>query len=51
VFIVLGITNGTFSEVISGELREGGEVIIEEALNKKVQSQTGASPFMGGMRK
>ena len=51
VFIVLGITNGTFSEVISGELREGGEVIIEETLNKKVQSQTGAPPFMGGVRK
>jgi len=51
VFIVLGITDGTNSEVISGELREGGEVIIEEALNKKVQSQTGAPPFMGGMRK
>jgi HlyD family secretion protein len=53
VFIVLGITDGTFSEVVSGELREGAEVIVEETSNKRAQSQTGGLPFMGGggMRK
>jgi HlyD family secretion protein len=51
VFIVLGITDGTYSEVISGGLQEGGEVIVEETSNKKVQKPTGAPPFMGGPRK
>jgi HlyD family secretion protein len=49
VSIVLGITDGTFSEVMSGDLKEGGEVIVEEALGKKTQSQTGASPLMRGL--
>jgi HlyD family secretion protein len=51
VFIVLGITDGTYSEVISGGLQEGGEVIVEENSNKKAQKPTGAPPFMGGPRK
>jgi HlyD family secretion protein len=49
--ITLGITDGTSSEVIGGNLQEGGEVIIEQASNKKAQSQTGAPPFMPRMRK
>jgi HlyD family secretion protein len=49
VSIILGITDGTFSEVMSGELREGGEVIVEEVSGKKTQSQTGASPLMRGI--
>ncbi len=49
VSIVLGITDGTFSEVIKGDLREGEEVIVEEVSGKKTQSQTGASPFMRGI--
>ena len=49
VSIVLGITDGTFSEVMSGDLREGGEVIVEETSGKKTQSQTGAPPVMRGI--
>ncbi len=47
VSIVLGITDGTFSEVMSGDLREGGEVIVEETSGKKASAQSSASsPFM-----
>ena len=50
VSIFLGITNGTFSEVVAGDLREGMEVIVEETSGKKGQSQSGsAPPFMRGM--
>jgi len=48
--IVLGITDGTFSEVISGDLQEGGEVIVEETSGKKTQGGS-ASPFGRGMGK
>jgi len=51
VSITLGITDGTSSEVIGGNLQEGGEVIIEQTSDKKAQSQTGTSPFMPRMRK
>jgi HlyD family secretion protein len=51
VSITLGITDGTSSEVIGGNLQEGAEVIIEGSSDKKGQSQTGASPFMPRMRK
>jgi HlyD family secretion protein len=51
VSIVLGITDGTSSEVVGGNLQEGGEVIVEETSNKKAQNQTGTSPFMPRMRK
>jgi HlyD family secretion protein len=51
VSVVLGITDGTFSEVIAGDLREGTEVIVEETVAKKAQSQTGSSPpSMRGIR-
>jgi HlyD family secretion protein len=47
ISIVVGITDGTFSEVISGDLKEAMEVIVEENLSKK---QSGpASPFGRGM--
>jgi HlyD family secretion protein len=49
VSIVLGITDGTFSEVMSGNLKEGGEVIVEETSTKKTQSQAGAPPLMRGI--
>ncbi len=51
--IILGITDGTFSEVVSGDLKEGTELIVEEASNnKKAQStNTGRLPFMPGPRK
>ena len=42
--VVLGITDGTFSEVISGDLREGTGVIVEETSTKKSQSSS-PSPF------
>ncbi len=51
VSIPLGITDGTFSEVIGGNLQEGGEVIVEQTSNKKAPSQTGTVPFMPRMRK
>ncbi|OGP91601.1 MAG: hypothetical protein A2156_06530 [Deltaproteobacteria bacterium RBG_16_48_10] len=51
VSITLGITDGTSSEVIGGNLKEGGEVIVEETSNKKAQGQTGTAPFMPRMRK
>ena len=40
VTIVLGITNGTYSEVVSGDLQEGTEVIVEETSAKKSQRQS-----------
>jgi len=49
--VVLGISNGTFSEVVSGDLREGTEVIVEGTSNKKAGSQSGpAGPSMRGFR-
>jgi HlyD family secretion protein len=48
VSIVVGITDGTFSEVMSGDLKEAVGVIVEENLNKKAQSGP-ASPFGRGM--
>ena len=51
VSIVLGITDGTLSEVVSGDLKEGAELIVEETSKKKTQA-TNASrpPFMPGPR-
>jgi hypothetical protein len=45
--IALGITNGTFSEVLAGDLEEGKELIVEETSKKKGQSQGTPSPFTG----
>jgi HlyD family secretion protein len=51
ITIVLGITNGTFSEVISGDLKEGTEVIVEGTSNKKGESPSGSrGPSMRGFR-
>ena len=47
--VVLGITDGTFSEVISGDLKEGMEVIVEAQAKKA--SQGPPSPFGRGVRK
>ena len=50
VSISLGITDGTFSEVMSGDLREGGEVIVEQTSGKKGSAQSNAPPpVMRGM--
>jgi len=52
VSIVLGITDGTFSEVVAGDLREGMEVIVEETGNKKGPSRgTTSPPFTRGLGK
>jgi HlyD family secretion protein len=44
VSIILGITDGTFSEVVSGDLREGMEIIVEETSDKKGQGQSSSAP-------
>ena len=52
VSIILGITDGTFSEVVSGDLKEGAELIVEETSNKKTQAtRAGSLPFMPGPRR
>jgi len=51
ISIVLGITDGTFSEVSAGGLKEGMEIIIEEISNKKGTTQSSAPPFMGAPRR
>ena len=43
VSIFLGITNGTFSEVAGGDLKEGTEVIVEEISKKKGSTQGSSS--------
>jgi HlyD family secretion protein len=48
--VVLGITDGTFSEVISGDLQEGMGIIVEETSTKKGQGSS-PLPFGGGMRR
>jgi len=45
--IALGITNGTFSEGLAGDLKEGKELIVEETSKKKGQNQGTPSPFTG----
>jgi HlyD family secretion protein len=49
VAIVLGITNGTYSEVVSGDLQEGTEVIVEETSGKKGQAQSSAPSLSRGL--
>jgi HlyD family secretion protein len=49
VSIVVGITNGTYSEVVSGDLQEGTEVIIEETSGKSAQGQSTSSSFSRGL--
>jgi len=47
--IVLGITDGTFSEVVSGDLKEGANLIVEEMSKKKAQTtNTNRPPFFPG---
>jgi HlyD family secretion protein len=47
--IVLGITNGAFSEVVSGDIKEGTEVIVEEISGKKGRTQSATQPFTRGL--
>ena len=46
--LVLGITNGTFSEVILGDLKEGTQVIVGEMTGGNTQNRGTPSPLMGG---
>jgi HlyD family secretion protein len=49
--ILLGITDGTFSEVVSGDLKEGAELIVEETSKKKTQTTNATRPpFFPGPR-
>ena len=50
VSIIIGITNGTFSEVAGGDLQEGTEIIVEETSNKKSGQSGSASPSLRGFR-
>ena len=45
VLLVLGITDGTFSEVVSGDLKEGTEIIVEDT-SKQKKAQGGSPPLM-----
>jgi HlyD family secretion protein len=49
VEIMLGITDGTFTEVVSGNLQEGTEVVVEEIVNRKSRPSTPA-PSTRGLR-
>jgi len=54
VSVVIGITDGTFSEIISGDLGEGTEVIVGESGKNNQANRGTPSPFgggPGGMRK
>ena len=54
VSVVLGITDGAFSEIISGDLGEGTDVIVGEATKNNEPNRGTPSPFgggPGGMRK
>jgi len=46
--VVLGITNGSQTEILSGDLQEGAEVIVEENSGKKSQAAA-SSPFGRGV--
>jgi HlyD family secretion protein len=51
VQIVIGVTDGTFSEVMTGDLRDGSEVIVEEISNKKGTAKTATPmPLTRGLR-
>jgi len=47
--IVVGISDGTFSEVVGGNLREGMEAIVEDMSRKKGQGSGASPPVMRGM--
>jgi len=49
VEITVGITDGTFSEVVTGNLQEGTEVVVEEMMNKKGRPST-PTPSTKGLR-
>jgi HlyD family secretion protein len=54
VSVIIGITDGTFSEIVSGDLTEGTDVIVGEATKNSQANRGTPSPFggrPGGIRK
>ncbi len=49
VEVMVGITDGTFSELVTGNLQEGSEVVVEEILSKKGRPSAPA-PSIKGLR-
>jgi HlyD family secretion protein len=50
VTVQLGITDGSYSEVVDGDLKEEMQVIVEDLTKKKSQGQSGPpSPFGRGV--
>jgi HlyD family secretion protein len=49
VEIMVGVTDGTFSELVKGNLQEGAEVVVEEIATKKARSSA-TVPFTKGLR-
>jgi HlyD family secretion protein len=49
VEIMVGITDGTFSELVKGNLQEGAEVVVEEIVNRKAR-QSIPAPSTKGLR-
>jgi len=45
VNIVPGISDGTYTEIVSGELKEGQQIIVESLKKNKTQSSTGPRMF------
>ncbi len=50
VKITLGITDGTYSEIVSGDMTEGEAVIVGTIGNEPSGSSGAASPFGGGSK-
>jgi len=48
VLVIIGITDGTFSEIISGDLRDGTDVIVGESGKNNQTNRGTPSPFGGG---
>jgi HlyD family secretion protein len=49
VSVILGITDGAFSEVSDGDLKEGVEVIVEDTSKKTPSKNATPTPFGRGM--
>jgi HlyD family secretion protein len=48
VSLIIGITDGTFSEIVSGDLSEGTDVIVGESGKNNQANRGTPSPFGGG---
>ena len=50
VAVTLGITDGTYTEVVSGGLKPGDKVVVASLSNKPAGATAAGSPFSGGGR-